>query len=449
MLLNDHISKILPNEFGGSEKKKTIIMDDGNKYLLKCPDPIRELKRTDKISYINNALSEYIGCKIAKSIGLPAQEVVLGIYKENEKEKLSCACKSLLDKEEKMYEIDKLLLEHIDEEAILTFDTLNNVFNILKNEYDIDAKEFYFNEIVLDSLIGNTDRHNGNWAIIINQENGHKRISPIYDCGSCLYPLAPDDELIDSQNKALGAYSAIRDNQGVRLNFHEMITKADNLDINNAIKRIIPKINLSKINEFIQNIEYISQQRKDFYVDYIKANYEKTLLKALSVIIKPMEETLNIEDNKLYDFYKNNIKKIKELPEFAQKKLYSGDTKVNIMRVSNKYAICFDDSGCLAIFSLRSNNDEVREAIRSLLQLGFDINKIINGNDVLCLKNYEDDLSKEVRKIMDQIDESQVDNILKDSIQEEGSKVDINEPNIINDNNETQNGNDEEDLEID
>ena len=45
MNLNKHITKTLLNEYAGSEKKKTILMDDGNKYLLKFPDPIREKGR--------------------------------------------------------------------------------------------------------------------------------------------------------------------------------------------------------------------------------------------------------------------------------------------------------------------------------------------------------------------------------------------------------------------
>ena len=50
MNLNNHITKTLLNEYAGSEKKKTVLMDDGNKYLLKFPDPIRE--KGKDLSYI-------------------------------------------------------------------------------------------------------------------------------------------------------------------------------------------------------------------------------------------------------------------------------------------------------------------------------------------------------------------------------------------------------------
>lgn len=51
------------NNYKGSEKKKTLIYNN-KKYLVKFPDPIRE--KNKNISYINNAISEYIGSNILK-----------------------------------------------------------------------------------------------------------------------------------------------------------------------------------------------------------------------------------------------------------------------------------------------------------------------------------------------------------------------------------------------
>lgn len=42
---------------------------------------------------------------------------------------------------------------------------------------------------VVDAFIGNTDRHNGNWGILANNETGTVRIVSIYDCGAALLPL--------------------------------------------------------------------------------------------------------------------------------------------------------------------------------------------------------------------------------------------------------------------
>lgn len=107
--INEHIVKELYNEFKGSERKKTVILDDGKKYLLKLSDPTRELHRD--ISYINNAFSEYLGCKIAQVIGLPVQNVILGNYKYKSRNgdicvRPACLCEDLRKNNEKLIEMD-------------------------------------------------------------------------------------------------------------------------------------------------------------------------------------------------------------------------------------------------------------------------------------------------------------------------------------------------------
>ena len=41
---------------------------------------------------------------------------------------------------------------------------------------------------IADALLGNFDRHNGNWGILVDEESQTAEIAPVYDCGSCLYP---------------------------------------------------------------------------------------------------------------------------------------------------------------------------------------------------------------------------------------------------------------------
>lgn len=77
--INEHIQKeAVFNDYAGSEKKRTVIMDDGKQYMLKFPDPTREIN--NQMSYINNAISEYLGCKVFASAGIPVQNVYLGTY---------------------------------------------------------------------------------------------------------------------------------------------------------------------------------------------------------------------------------------------------------------------------------------------------------------------------------------------------------------------------------
>ena len=41
---------------------------------------------------------------------------------------------------------------------------------------------------IVDAFLGNFDRHNGNWGILVDECKKTAEIAPVYDCGSCLYP---------------------------------------------------------------------------------------------------------------------------------------------------------------------------------------------------------------------------------------------------------------------
>ena len=63
--------KEIPNTFfGGSEQKRAYEID-GKIYMVKFPDPVRQKK--NDLSYMNNQFSEYIGCHIFRTLGIPAR----------------------------------------------------------------------------------------------------------------------------------------------------------------------------------------------------------------------------------------------------------------------------------------------------------------------------------------------------------------------------------------
>ena len=47
-----------------------------------------------------------------------------------------------------------------------------------------------------------------------------------------------------------------------------------NEECNKAIERIFPRINIDEINNFINNIECISNTRKNFYMSIINKRYK-------------------------------------------------------------------------------------------------------------------------------------------------------------------------------
>lgn len=275
------------NNYKGSEKKKTLIYNN-KKYLVKFPDPIREKNRN--ISYINNAFSEYIGSNIFKIVGFKTQNTVLGKYEYNGKEKIVCACEDFTDNENVLYEFENLALSTNPDKKIET--ELNDIMEVIKESKMIDTestKQKFWDMFIIDSLIGNTDRHNGNWGFLLNKITGEVKFSPIYDCGSCLNPMIEDDEIrkineTELKNLAINCYSCLKENEK-KINYITFIKQMKNEECNNAIKRIFININMDEISKFIDTIECMSDLRKNFYKEIIAQRYE---------IIKVIYENISV-----------------------------------------------------------------------------------------------------------------------------------------------------------
>ncbi len=264
------------NNYKGSEKKKTLIYDN-KKYLVKFPDPVRE--KNKNISYINNAFSEYVGSNIFKTTGFKVQNTILGKYFYNGKEKIVCACEDFTDDENILYEFENLALSTNPDKKIET--ELKDIMEVIEENKminSVETKEKFWDMFVIDSLIGNTDRHNGNWGFLLNKKTSKVVFSPIYDCGSCLNPMLEDEELekineSELKNLAINCYSCIREN-GKKINYMSFIKQMKNKECNDAIKRIFTNINMDEIKSFINGIECMSKVRKEFYKNIINCRYE-------------------------------------------------------------------------------------------------------------------------------------------------------------------------------
>ena len=331
--------------------KKGIIYNN-EVYMLKFP-PVA--KGSSELSYSNGVFSEYISCKIFKSIGFDVQDVLLGKFtNKNGKEKIVVACKDFTDK-----------YTHLQEFALFKntiIDTPNNgygtdLIEVLETieEQDFmdkeELKEHFWNMFVVDSLLGNFDRHNGNWGFLVNNEKTEVTIAPIFDCGSCLFPQASDEQMKEwletpeEMNKRTYIFpnSALKLNNK-KINPHEFINSLKNEDLNQAILRIVPRINLNEINEIINNTPYISNIRKNFYQNIILKRYEEILLPAYEKLYNRELENL-IEENKIIFSYLYDGAKFKGYFEkcYNEQEGYSLDLIKEDFK--NKFISEFDKGG--------------------------------------------------------------------------------------------------------
>ena len=278
--------RIIGRAYNGANGKKIAVEYEGERYMLKFP-PSGNKKPTE-LSYTNSSISEHIASSIFNMIGINSQETLLGTFNVNGKVKIVCACKDFTDKNKTLYDFCSIKNTVIDSEHNGTGTELADVLETIEKQQFVNPKELlehFWNVFVIDALLGNFDRHNGNWGFLFNEETQSSEIAPVFDCGSCLLPQA-DGKIMkavleneDELNARIFQFptSAIKLNDK-KINYYDFISSTENIDCNNAILRILPKVDIEKINSFIDDTPYISDLQKEFYKTYIKARYEKVLL---------------------------------------------------------------------------------------------------------------------------------------------------------------------------
>lgn len=296
-MINFREGKELPNRFAGSELKKTLLYD-GKEYLVKFPDPTR--KKELEHSYINNTFSEYIGCKIFQSIGIPVQNVLLGTYlSDDNKEKIVCACEDFTSNKERLVEFNNMAISNIEVEYQMTTDIHLIEESIYANKLLSDTSNViksFWNMFVVDALIANVDRHNSNWGFLENLQTHDLSFAPIYDCGSSLFSLDSDAKVEimlsneeEFNNRLYNVCSCLKEN-GKRIQYATFIAEMKNEHCNKAILRMVPYIDMNEIRNMINQTEVLHQNRKDFYNKVLEFRYNKILLPAYEKLHKLEKE---------------------------------------------------------------------------------------------------------------------------------------------------------------
>ena len=288
---NYEISKF--KYYDGTNGNKICLLDDyGTKYMLKTP-PLKN-KNTKNKYYTNGCISEHIGCLIFKCLGFNTQDTKLGIYTVDGKDKMCVLCKDFETDNKKLFKFAEIKNAIISSSENGFGVELSSVLEAIEEQNNINPlilKAFYFDIFIVDALLGNFDRHNGNWGLLLDDVNKTSEIAPIYDCGSCLYPALSDEEMkkILNDPKEIEARIYVFPNSILKINdkkinYFNYISSLVNKDCNEALKRIGNKIDLCKINKIIDEIEGISDIRKEFYKTMLRLRKEKIIDYSLNLL---------------------------------------------------------------------------------------------------------------------------------------------------------------------
>lgn len=259
--------------YAGANGSKISVVYNERIYMLKFPSlPTKN----PAISYSNSCISEYLGCKIFESAGIPVQEVLLGTYRTPKgKEKVVVACLDFTSPGVVLQDFASLKNQIVDSVRNGYGTDLADIQDTFEQQTAIDReelKERFWDMFILDALIGNWDRHNGNWGFLYDTQTDEMRLAPVFDCGSSLFPQADEEKmrviLSDRNELNLRIFnqplSSIMQN-GRKINYFEFISSLQNEDCNQALKRIAPKIDLEKIFRIIDETPDLTELQRAFY----------------------------------------------------------------------------------------------------------------------------------------------------------------------------------------
>lgn len=306
--------------YGGAAGDKDGIFYNNQLWILKYPKSNVHMIKNDKLSTISQTpLSEYIGSHIYGILGYPVHETILGIKDDV----LVVACKDFCDEDTRLLEMRTLknihLAEMINDFEVDLHETnddhlinLNELFVHFDHNPEISkvkgVAERFWDQVVIDGLIGNNDRNNGNWGILASKDK--RELAPIFDNGACFYPKKSSTAI--KKMLQLPELEQSRNNSNVQMPFtldneHHLnyisILKLDSDKISNLQAKLLKesikkntalvKNHLDEIIDFINsipssfnNVEIISDARREYYLKSFLTRFE-------SVLYVRYEELLN------------------------------------------------------------------------------------------------------------------------------------------------------------
>ena len=263
--------------YNGANGKKVAVLFQGEPWILKFPPNVTS--RPNEQSYSNSCFSEHFGSSIYRLLGIPCQETILGTF-VNGKNKIVCACKDFTRPGVRLYDFCSIKNTVIDSETGGTGTELSDILETIERQAFVDpiiVSERFWQMFVVDALLGNFDRHNGNWGFLVEEDTQSSSLAPVFDNGSCLLPQADDSimqrclENEDEMNARIYTFPTSMIKQaGKKINYFDFLHAPDMPQgLRLALDQLFPHIQALDFTSLVDSTPYLTPLQRQFYIEYL------------------------------------------------------------------------------------------------------------------------------------------------------------------------------------
>ena len=272
--------------YNGANGKKIAVSFEDAVWILKFPPSAAD--KPNELSYSNSCVSEHLGSTVFRMLGVLAQETRLGTH-VNGRTKVVCACRDFTIPGKRFYDFCSIKNTVIDSEAGGHGTELSDVLTTIDLQQFVDpvlVRRRFWDMFVVDALLGNFDRHNGNWGFLVDERTSLAELAPVFDCGSSLLPqtdesimrkmLSDEDELNARIYTFPGSMLKVG---GRKINYRDFIAAHADPGLDEALERLLPRIGALDFGRLVDETPYLADFQRRFLKTYFEARRERIFAK--------------------------------------------------------------------------------------------------------------------------------------------------------------------------
>lgn len=270
--------------YNGNTRKFGVTIDGGD-YIVKFP-------KDDDLS----VYCEYLASNLIRKLGIPCHEVYLGRYNGivvdviKDFTQRSITLHSFKDTKQSSEDKDLSVKEYTYSDVLYLIDKHLK----MSDDRKLEAKERFWDMFICDAIIGNRDRHWGNWGYLNNGKE--YRFAPLYDNGAGLFPGVVDhiEEYTSNSQRVkflkdrifvfpASLFKIRKPDRSYRSNYYEMFS---DLRINRIFAQRVNRFRRSVNAEFICNIMYHLCEEVGLPFEYKRFFTEIVVLRYMCIVCR-------------------------------------------------------------------------------------------------------------------------------------------------------------------